>query len=151
MGRPAYELLLPPRDWPVLLQRNKQRIRGVAEHYEVELMRKDGSLFWADIHATPYRNTSGEVVGTLGAITDITERKRMEQKMVHTGTHASAGRDGPGNSPQLQQYPGHRPGVFRAYSGQTPRSGGCCRYAGTRNRCAASHRSGEASQPGRNQ
>ena len=82
-GRPAYELLLPPREWPVLLQRNKQRIRGVAEHYEVELTRKDGSLFWADVHATPYRNTSGEAVGTLGAITDITERKRMEQKMVH--------------------------------------------------------------------
>jgi PAS domain S-box-containing protein len=78
IGRPAYELLLPPEEWPTLRARNEQRRQGNAELYEVRLCRKDGEFFWAEVNATPYQNADGEIVGTLGAVTDISERKQTE-------------------------------------------------------------------------
>ncbi len=84
LGRPAYELLLPPEQWPEMLRRDKERMEGLSERYEVHLRRKDGSFFWAEINATPYREASGEIVGTLGAIADITERRRTEHALAES-------------------------------------------------------------------
>jgi PAS domain S-box-containing protein len=41
----------------------------------MEAMRKDGSRFWIEINAMPYLDHEGTVVGTLGAITDVTHRR----------------------------------------------------------------------------
>lgn len=84
LGRPAYEMLTPPEDLPALKERNRQRKEGQAEQYEVKLKRKDGTLFWTAINATPFRNPQGEIVGTLGAITDISERKKAEEELVRS-------------------------------------------------------------------
>ena len=81
VGNPAYELLLPSEKWPGLLARNRRRSSGVAERYEIEMLRKDGSLFWAEVHAAPYRDVDGEIVGTLGALIDTTDRKRVEEAL----------------------------------------------------------------------
>jgi diguanylate cyclase (GGDEF)-like protein/PAS domain S-box-containing protein len=80
-GRPATALFLAAKDWPALQDRHRRRLRGLAEQYEVEMRRKDGTLFFAEIHAIPFRNAEGSVVGTLGAITDVTERKRAEESL----------------------------------------------------------------------
>ena len=73
LGRPAYELLLPPEAHSRMRERN----RDISEQYEIEMLHKKGQSFWAHIHATPFRNNTGEIVGTLGAITDISERKQL--------------------------------------------------------------------------
>ena len=78
IGRPAYELLLPPENWPALGGHNERRAQGHSDVYEVELNRKDGGHFWSLIHATPLRDANGEVIGTIGAQIDITERKWSE-------------------------------------------------------------------------
>lgn len=79
LGRPAYELLLPPCERRSVFERNSERLRrGEHESYEMRLRRKDGSQFWAGINATPYRDSAGEIVGTLGIITDITDRRQAE-------------------------------------------------------------------------
>lgn len=77
-GNPAYELLVMADQWPNMLARNQQRVYGEAETYEIKLRRKDRSWLWAEVSASPYRDTTGEVVGTLGIVSDITERKRLE-------------------------------------------------------------------------
>jgi len=80
-GRPAAELFLAPKDWPAVQDRHRRRQRGLAEHYEVEMRRSDGSVFFAEVHAIPFRNAEGRIVGTLGAITDVTERKLAEESL----------------------------------------------------------------------
>ncbi len=79
LGQLAYKLLLPEEMWAPLEKRNKARQAGIAESYETRMWRKDGTLFWAQISAAPFRTLSGEVIGTVGAITEITERKIVEQ------------------------------------------------------------------------
>ena len=61
-----------------MAERNQERARGISSTYEIQLCRKDGSQFWAEIHAAPFHNSTGEITGSLGAISDLTERKRLE-------------------------------------------------------------------------
>ena len=80
IGRAAYSLLLPPEQQSAMFERNRERLRrGEHENYEQRLRRKDGHWFWAGISAAPYRDAEGEMIGTLGTIADITERKRAEE------------------------------------------------------------------------
>jgi diguanylate cyclase (GGDEF)-like protein/PAS domain S-box-containing protein len=81
VGRAASELFLAPKDWAALDARNRRRMRGHSERYEVEMRRKDGGVFFAEVNAIPFRDADGAIVGTLGAITDITERKRAEDSL----------------------------------------------------------------------
>ena len=81
IGRRAYELFLPPQEWPALGTHNERRAQGHADVYETQLQRKDGELFWGLIHATPLRDARGQVVGTIGAQIDITERKWAEEAL----------------------------------------------------------------------
>ena len=81
LGRPAYELLLPQERSGEQFERNRRWMAGSTERYEATLGRKDGGSFRAEITATPFRDVSGEIVGTLGAITDITERSRTERAL----------------------------------------------------------------------
>ncbi len=52
-------------------------IKEWREDYVFE--RKDGALIWLADHAVPLFGDSGKVVGTLGILTDITERKQAEE------------------------------------------------------------------------
>lgn len=78
VGHQAHKLLLSPDQWPYLEEKNRKRLSGISERYEMELTRKDGSRFYAAINASPYRNNRGEICGAIAAITDITDRKQAE-------------------------------------------------------------------------
>jgi PAS domain S-box-containing protein len=77
VGRLAYEVFLPRDEWPVLQGRNERRVAGHCD-YEVQMCRNTGERVWVLIHATPLRDASGEVVGTIGVQLDVTGRKQAE-------------------------------------------------------------------------
>ena len=81
MGRTASELLLPPERRRDFQDRLARRLAGESETYETEMTRKDGRRIFAQVSAGPYRDASGAIVGTLGAISDITEVKRLEERL----------------------------------------------------------------------
>jgi PAS domain S-box-containing protein len=82
IGRPVEELLIPEEESETYRWRNQVRYQGVSEQYEMRLKRKDGRRFWAEVSGTPFRDDAGLVVGTLGAIMDVTERKRIQEELV---------------------------------------------------------------------
>jgi PAS domain S-box-containing protein len=43
LGKAGYELLLPQEHWAEVRRRNEKRARGMAERYETQLRRKDGT------------------------------------------------------------------------------------------------------------
>jgi PAS domain S-box-containing protein len=63
-------------------ERYAARRKGISESYELEIFRKDGSKRWLDIKAAPLRDEFGEIIGSIGVNIDITERKRMEEKIL---------------------------------------------------------------------
>jgi PAS domain S-box-containing protein len=82
MGRRAYEVLMSSGAGPEMRKRNSERGNGASERYEMPITRKDGVVLWLEINATPYRDTNGQIVGTLAANTDITERKQIEVELL---------------------------------------------------------------------
>lgn len=76
VGKIEYEILHAPVLHESIRNRMENRLAGLNETYELQFIRKDGSVFTGRVNAAPYRNANGEIIGTVGAITDITTQKR---------------------------------------------------------------------------
>ncbi len=57
------------------------RKKGVADAYELPVIKKSGEKFWALLSGSPYYNSKGEVIGSLGIIKDINEQKRLQNEL----------------------------------------------------------------------
>lgn len=78
LGKISYELLMPKEEWPLMKRRLKERLSGKEEQYEYEHVCKGGERHWVSVRALPYRNAKDEIVGTIGLISCIKERKTLE-------------------------------------------------------------------------
>ena len=77
-GRKGYEVFMATDGRHVMAEHHRHRRAGGSEVYQLTLMRKDGQTIWVEVHASPYADADGKITATLGAITDITDRKRIE-------------------------------------------------------------------------
>jgi PAS domain S-box-containing protein len=78
IGAISYEILARKGEWPAMRRRLKERLAGKEESYEMEHTRKDGQRHWVSVRALPYRNEGGDIVGTIGLLSCIKERKTLE-------------------------------------------------------------------------
>ncbi len=78
---PLYQLIVAEEYWKQVLDGINNRLNGKTEQYEVELVKKDKNRIWASITAAPYKDKNGEIVGSVGTIADITERKKVEDEI----------------------------------------------------------------------
>jgi PAS domain S-box-containing protein len=78
LGAVSHELLTPREQWPAMRRRLKERLGGREEAYELEHIRKDGERHWVSVRALPYRNARDEIVGTIGLLACIKQRKNLE-------------------------------------------------------------------------
>jgi len=51
-------------------------------HVELQRLTKDGSLLDISISSSPLRNDEGQVIGEMGVLLDVTERKRIERELL---------------------------------------------------------------------
>lgn len=65
-------------------QRLQQRIKGVKEQFDFQLRRKDGSLLWVIVNSSPIQDEDGNFAGVLSMMTDISQRKNAEEKLVQS-------------------------------------------------------------------
>jgi PAS domain S-box-containing protein len=66
----------------------EERGRGIAGRYTMEFVRKDGTIVWVEISGVPYRDGTGKVVGTVGSVTDISDRRRWEAALLEAKEEA---------------------------------------------------------------
>lgn len=61
----------------------RELIEGVIDGYEMEkrYLRQDGSVFWGVLSATAIRTVDGEFEASLGIISDVTERRLIEDAL----------------------------------------------------------------------
>jgi len=84
IGQPGHDFFDQKSDSRTREIREK-REQGISEHYDARMRRKDGSHLWVLISATPIQSDSGEYLGALAMISDITERKRDEADLREAG------------------------------------------------------------------
>jgi diguanylate cyclase (GGDEF)-like protein/PAS domain S-box-containing protein len=66
---------------------NERRRKGVSDRYELRIKKKSGEIIWVIVGGAPIFNADGEMVGSMGVLTDITERKRSEEQLLHDAFH----------------------------------------------------------------
>jgi diguanylate cyclase (GGDEF)-like protein/PAS domain S-box-containing protein len=64
-----------------------ERVGSLREEWN--LMRRDGTVFSAEIVTSPIRSPDGTTTGYICIIRDITERKRAEEELAYMATHDS--------------------------------------------------------------
>jgi PAS domain S-box-containing protein len=64
-----------------LLTKTELRRRGVSDRYEVEVRTKGGEPLWVEVMGSPVHDLNGEVIGALGILTDVTERRSMQEQL----------------------------------------------------------------------
>ncbi len=58
----------------------QERLKGMVGEYRADYLiwTKDGQMKWVRDHSSPWRNESGEIIGSVGILSDISEYKRAE-------------------------------------------------------------------------
>ena len=96
LGRNSFEVLLDDAQLRSLLDHHEvEDIPGIAASpkvYELEVQLDDGKRQWLEVKAGPYRNRRGQPLGTISALADVTERKRLETQLVHSQKMEAVGR-----------------------------------------------------------
>ena len=83
------QALMTPRSWDILTTNLREHAaalgpEGKAQEYicfDLEQIHKDGSRVWTETRAKTLRGSQGRLIGAQGVTRDISERKRMEQKL----------------------------------------------------------------------
>ena len=75
--------LYPPGEWE-RIRNFHVRDKGMQHHLETKMSTKDGRVIDVNISLSVLKNENDETTGSIGVITDITERKRAEQKLKET-------------------------------------------------------------------
>lgn len=57
--------------------------KGKSCHVVLRNYRKDGTMFWNELHITPIKDSSGVVTHFIGIQNDVTQRKLAEENQVH--------------------------------------------------------------------
>ena len=68
---------------------NAELVRGERDHYQVEkaYQRADGSLLWGNLRVSLLRGADGRPQYQLALLEDITERRRLLERLRHQATH----------------------------------------------------------------
>jgi PAS domain S-box-containing protein len=88
----GWKRVIYPDDLPTVLAYLKERLAGQSNEAEYRILTKDGRIRWWHDYGRPEWDESREhVVRIYGAAQDVTERKRMEEYVLHTERLAAMG------------------------------------------------------------
>ncbi|MEK6785640.1 MAG: PAS domain S-box protein [Nitrospirota bacterium] len=75
--------LVHPDDQPIAMTNWELVQSGAADacHYELRMVKKDGSMVWTDVRCHSIRDQNGRLTHLIGATVDITERRQAEQAL----------------------------------------------------------------------
>ena len=80
VGSRVFEFI-EPVDFMTVQAALGRRRRGVIDKYDLRFRRKDGTLMWALVSASPIMNRNGKYAGALALVSDITDRKVGEEHL----------------------------------------------------------------------
>ncbi len=72
---------VPSEDASIVRDAMTKRRGGMRQQYDLRMIRKDGTIVWTSISATPLYDPDGRNVGSMGLVSDITERKLAEERL----------------------------------------------------------------------
>jgi PAS domain S-box-containing protein len=80
VGRPLFDFV-DDSCREIVQSQIEQRKNGHKGKYEVVMLRKDGEKMWVSVSSSPIFDQSGTFSGAIAMLSDISVRKRMEEKL----------------------------------------------------------------------
>lgn len=81
IGKIGYKILHDAEDLEVVEQANSKRVRKEQSQYELRFKAKDGTKLDFLVSGAPVLDQQGNTVASIGAMIDITEKKKVEQEI----------------------------------------------------------------------
>ncbi len=81
IGMSAFDLLPDDEAKEQMRRIEKLRHQGISSKYEIQLKTKSNDLIWVLVSGSPMYNSEGEIIGSVGFHTNITQRKEMEDQL----------------------------------------------------------------------
>lgn len=81
LGQNVGGKLLTKASRRIMYERLEERKRGQSSVYELQMRKKDGTLIWGLMSGAPLKNSQGQIIGSIGILFDLTERKKMENEL----------------------------------------------------------------------
>jgi two-component system, cell cycle sensor histidine kinase and response regulator CckA len=75
IGKKGYELLILKEDHHKIIEKNRERLQGTVDEYEVRGRNAAGEIIWLRISGAPITDEDGKVIGSVGIMMDITSKK----------------------------------------------------------------------------
>ncbi|UCC40736.1 MAG: PAS domain S-box protein, partial [Candidatus Aminicenantes bacterium] len=74
------ESLYPPEEWQKIRAENIRK-KGLQHHLETKMVKKNNELINVNLSLSVLKDHEGNVIGSIGVIEDITERKKAEKEL----------------------------------------------------------------------
>ena len=87
LGKKTLDLFFDDEGRQLVAKANEERKKGISGQYEARIKKKSGELLWVLVSGAPIINEDGKFTGTLGMFMDISERKRIENQLLHDAFH----------------------------------------------------------------
>jgi len=81
IGKSGHRMLIVEEDWKVVQDKNSSRTLGITDNYVVRGKKSDNSVIWTRISGAPVYNNSGNVIGSVGILSEITESIQTESAL----------------------------------------------------------------------
>lgn len=82
-----WTLIVPPQYYKAVEEANARRSAGKSDRYEMAIKHKNGSLIPVQVSGSPYHDSkTGEMIGTLAVLTNMTEPKQAEDELLELKT-----------------------------------------------------------------
>jgi PAS domain S-box-containing protein len=78
LRRPVLDFI-PESDRAEAARRVGRQATGLTNHFDLRFACKDGSTAWGIVSATPFLDSAGDYAGMVALVTDITQRRRIEE------------------------------------------------------------------------
>jgi PAS domain S-box-containing protein len=82
IGRVGYKMMIAEEDRHIIIEKNRDRQDLKSDSYEIRAIRKNGEKIWININGAPVKDKNGKVIGSVGLILDITEKKNTEENLM---------------------------------------------------------------------
>ena len=89
-GKSWQQALHPDDREYVIAEQIRTRRENIPFQLEYRILRPDGSVVWVLGNAVAEKDNSGQIIGYVGTITDISDRKRSEEALQKSESHSRA-------------------------------------------------------------
>ena len=93
LGKTSLEIFALPKDRDLIRQKNRERLSGKTDKYELQYKKKDGKVIWVEISAAPVIDEKENVTGSFALLTDINDRKKADTATSHLAAIVESSED----------------------------------------------------------